>query len=164
MLTLIAAVDRHEHLGSSTGVPWYSPADLRFFREETMGGTLLTTHENLAGFNPDTCFEGRQVIIVDPQKRPRPAGTLSFETTDQALKYCWEHIKSRIYVIGGANLYEELLPKAWRVLLSRAKQKLDDSFIPAFPEMKSEEWNAVDHWLLDCGVVPMVSEYIRRMD
>ncbi|MCB1796557.1 MAG: dihydrofolate reductase, partial [Candidatus Competibacteraceae bacterium] len=40
-LTLIAALARNRVIGRDNRLPWHLPADLRFFKQVTMGKSLL---------------------------------------------------------------------------------------------------------------------------
>ncbi|WP_306429721.1 dihydrofolate reductase [Sphingobacterium sp. E70] len=57
----------------------------------------------------------------------------------EALLYCRD--EREIFIIGGANIYQQALPLANKILLTRVHTTIQgDAF---FPELSSEEWELV---------------------
>ena len=56
IISLIAAMDRHRLIGVENRLPWHLPADLRHFKQVTMGKPILMgrkTFETLPALNAE---------------------------------------------------------------------------------------------------------------
>ena len=130
-LTLIAAMDEQGLIGKDNQLPWHISADLKFFKQQTLGKPVLMgrkTCESLPFPLP-----GRRNLVLTRN----PAFSLDgFETINQL-----EGLEEdEVMVIGGSTIYEWLLPRADRLILTRIKHQFEgDTW---FPEVN---W---DHWTL----------------
>lgn len=104
-LVLIVAHDESLVIGNKGALPWKLPADMKHFRETTMGHPILMGRgvwEEL-GEKP---LPGRLNVVVSAKTWPN---VLSFTSVEQAL----EHLRDEpiVFVIGGAKLYTSLLSR-----------------------------------------------------
>lgn len=164
MLTLILARARNGAIGLANGLPWHLPEDLAHFKRATMGATLVMgrrTWESIGRPLP-----GRTMIVLS--RRPAaPAieggdlppttvgGDLPATTVDgapaspavrqasdlDAVIAAYANDGRELFVIGGADLYRQALPKADRVLLTEidAEPEADTFFDTSF----AEGWDTV---------------------
>ena len=136
-LTLIAALARNRVIGRGNGLPWLLPADLRFFRQTTMGKPLLVgrrTWESIGRPLP-----GRQMIVLSGDPGYQATGCVVAHTLDEGLALAGD--VPELMVIGGATLYEQTLPLAGRLVLTRI-----DAEIPGdvrFPAWEERDWRLV---------------------
>jgi dihydrofolate reductase len=127
VLTLIAALDAAGGIGLRGGIPWRCPADLRRFRDVTMGKTCVVgrkTWESIPGGLP-----GRDVMVIS--RRPHPRGLPNGLRDDPQ---AWQQMAafSEAMVAGGAEVYALALPHASRLLLTRIEGEYGcDTFFPA---------------------------------
>jgi len=148
MITLIAAVDAANGIGSSNGHPWYSPPDLAFFYHETMDGVILVDRPTKAKL-PHTKFPGRKIILTEPTN------------IEVSLRDCRRMVVSRVYAIGEAAFLSAMMPYADRILLSNSTWPAADG-AEKFPNVNSATWVRHNYWLTECDVVPSITEYMRR--
>lgn len=133
MITLIVARDCNGAIGKDNTIPWYAPEDLAFFKRETMGGAVImgrNTWESLP-FRP---LKNRQNIVVST--RGAADAEHVFPDLEGALEFARAEGHSRIYGMGGARIYEALLPMADRLLVTEVALEVDepDTFFPAFSD------------------------------
>ena len=80
---------------------------------------------------------GRENIVITRQKDYRAAGCTVFHGIETALEACANH--AEVMVMGGASLYEELLPRAARIYLTRVEAEVDgDTWFPAVRHRRLE--------------------------
>jgi dihydrofolate reductase len=149
-VTLIAAVARNGAIGKAGGLLWTEPADQRHFRAATLGHAVVMgrkTWDSLpARFRP---LPGRRNLVVTRQPGWSAAGAEAFSTLDGALQAA-DAGRSRVYVIGGGELYALALPHADELLLTEIDADLEgDVFFPlwdreAFAEYRRETHAAAD--------------------
>ena len=144
MITLIVARDRNGAIGKDNTIPWRAPEDLKFFQRETLGGAMImgrNTWDSLP-FKP---LKNRLNIVVS---------TRGVEGADHvcadlgsAVEFAQAQGNRRIYGMGGALIYEALLPLADRLLVTEVALEVEeaDTFFPSFTE---SEWRRTGTALL----------------
>ena len=133
-LTLIAALTHNRVIGINNRLPWRLPADLRFFKQTTLGKPLLMgrrTWESIGRPLP-----GRRMIVLTHDPAYAAPGCTVVHTLDEALTAAGP--VPEIMVIGGATLYAQTLPLAARLYLTLVETELPgDAW---FPEWASQDW------------------------
>ncbi len=130
-LVLIAAVAHDRAIGRDNTLPWHLPEDLQHFRRQTTGCPVLMgrrTWESLPPrFRP---LPGRINVVLTRQTDWAAPGALKAASLDEALQRLSDH--ERVFVIGGAQLYAEALPRADRLVLTELDWHVDgaDAFFP----------------------------------
>ncbi len=158
MLTLIVARARNGAIGRDNDIPWFKPEDLKMFQRETSGGALIMgrrTWESL----PVKPLKNRLNIVVsrDSSLTEHVVGSL-----DEAVALAQSMGYFRVYGMGGTSVYEGLLPKADRLLVTEVDLEIEgaDAFFPAFDEA---DWHELGRKELG-GDAPacVVRELLRR--
>jgi dihydrofolate reductase len=131
-LLLIAAVARNGVIGRGGQMPWRLPEDLRYLREQTLGCPVIMgrkTWDSLpARFRP---LPGRHNIVVTRQPGWQAEGATTAPGLDQALEAAGK--APRVFVIGGAELYAQALPRADTLLLTELDLDVEgDTRFPAW--------------------------------
>ncbi|MEZ5580289.1 MAG: type 3 dihydrofolate reductase [Candidatus Competibacteraceae bacterium] len=135
--TLIAALARNRVIGRDNRLPWHLPADLRFFKQVTMGKPLLMgrrTWESIGRPLP-----GRRMIVLSRDPAYHVPGCTVARSLDEALAIAGAATEPM--VIGGATLYRQTLPQAERLYLT-----LVEADVPGdawFPEWDARDWRLV---------------------
>lgn len=136
-LAIIAAVARNGVIGVNGGLPWRLPADLRRFRELTIGHSVIMgrrTWESLGRALPR-----RQNIVVSRQTRL----TLESATVVPSLAAALAAVAmpEPAFCIGGGELYREALPRADTVFLTEIGRDFDGD--TTFPPFAHSEWQEI---------------------
>jgi dihydrofolate reductase len=158
MITLIAARAKNGAIGKDNTIPWRAPEDLAFFQRETLGGALVmgrNTWDSLP-FKP---LKGRLNLVVTSQA---DLAEHTFTSLEAALSEAQSQGYCRVYGMGGARVYRDLLPVAHRLLITEVELDLPDADT-FFPEFKESEWQCVGSRELR-GADPrcVLYEYLRR--
>lgn len=128
-LALIAAMSRGRVIGKGNALPWHLPADLAHFKRTTLGKPVLMgryTHESI-GF----ALPGRLNLVLSRDPAYRAEGCTTVTSVDAALAAAGD--APELMVIGGAQLYAALLPKASRLYLTEIDADFDgDAHFPAW--------------------------------
>lgn len=128
-LTLIAAVGNNGVIGVAGGLPWRLPADLQHFKALTLGKPVLMgrrTWDSLGRPLP-----GRRNLVVTRQEGFLAPGAEVFTTVEAALAAAADH--PEVMVIGGGELYAQLLPRAGALELTEVAATVEgDAWFPAF--------------------------------
>lgn len=118
---LIAAVARNGVIGRENALPWRLKADLAHFKAVTLGHPVLMgrkTWESLGRPLP-----GRRNLVVTRNPDWRAAGAESFTSPEQALAaVCGA---KKLFVIGGAELYRQMIGHADTIMLTEVWADVD---------------------------------------
>jgi len=127
-ITLILARARNGVIGAKGGLPWRLPEDLAFFKRTTMGHPIVMGRKTWESIGRP--LPGRRSIIVTRDRSYAAAGAEVVHSLDGAISLCAG--SDEIFVIGGAQLYEDALPHADRLLLTEIDADFEgDTFLPA---------------------------------
>jgi dihydrofolate reductase len=137
-ISLIVAMASNRAIGLNNKMPWHLSADLKKFKEITMGAPILMgrkTYESIGRPLP-----GRTNIIISRNPSYSQQGCLVFNDINQALASCAD--AEEVFVIGGSDFYKSMLPVADTLYLTLIHQEFSgDTF---FPEIDAEQWIEVD--------------------
>ena len=127
-VTLILARARNGVIGAKGGLPWHLPEDLAFFKRTTMGHPIVMGRKTWESIGRP--LPGRRSVVVTRDRSFSAAGAEVVHSLDEAVARCAG--SDEIFVIGGAQLYAEALPRADRLLLTEIHADFDgDTFLPA---------------------------------
>ena len=134
MIALIAAMGRNRVIGHQGKIPWRLPADMQHFKRTTMGKPILMgrkTWESLPGVLP-----GRRNIVMTRNRDYVAEGADIVSGIEAAMAITPE--ASELMVIGGQQLYEQILPSANTLYLTEIDADFEgDAW---FPEFDPDSW------------------------
>jgi dihydrofolate reductase len=138
LITLIVAVADSGVIGRDNSLPWHLPEDLKRFKRLTMGKPILMGRKTFESIgNP---LPGRQNIVVTRDANYRREGVSIVNDVDGALRAAG--MAPEVMVIGGAELFRALLPRARRIHLTRVHGKIEGDVM--WPALDDREWSVVE--------------------
>lgn len=134
---IIAAMDQEKAIGKDGDIPWHYPEDLKHFKEKTTGYSVLMgrkTYESLPeDFRPLPDRENIVLTRSDPEFDESVKVVNSLEEAYQSAE------NEKLFIAGGASVYEQTLEDADRMILTRIPETHDgDTF---FPDWDEENWD-----------------------
>jgi dihydrofolate reductase len=142
-LVLVAAVAENGVIGADGAMPWHYPADLRHFKQTTMGQPVVMgrrTYESIAA-ELGGPLPGRTNVVLSSRDLDLPEGAVLADGVEAAIEAVVATGAETAYVIGGATVYEQFLPRADGMILTEIPES------PAgdthFPEWDPAEWREV---------------------
>ena len=136
-LSVLAAVADSGVIGRDNALPWHLPADLRRFKELTMGHPVIMgrlTYESIGRPLP-----GRRNLVLSRSPGLAIEGVEVLGSLELALEAVAEAAEA--FVIGGAGLFAEALRHADRLYLTRVHARVDGD--THFPEVDTSRWQLV---------------------
>ncbi len=125
-------------IGRDNDLPWHLPADLRHFRELTMGKRIIMgrrTAESLAQALP-----GRENIVISRNPDFSLPGMTVVDSLSQA---CQDYDGPEIMIIGGGALYALSLPYVHRMYLTLVEADIaGDTYFPPF---EKRDWRLISN-------------------
>ncbi len=130
-ITLIVARARNGVIGRGGTLPWRLPEDLAHFKRMTMGHPIVMGRKTWESIGRP--LPGRRSIVVSRQAGFTAAGAEVAPGLDAALALCAG--TDEVFVIGGAQLYREVLPRAQRLIVTEIDADFEgDSEFPPFDQ------------------------------
>jgi dihydrofolate reductase len=125
-LAIIAAIGRNRAIGKNGTMPWHISDDLKRFKRITKGHAVLMGRKTWDSLGKPL-VDRRNVVIT----RGSIPGVETYGSVEAAL----DAVKGEdvVFVIGGGEVYRQLLPKADRLYLTVVDQEPEaDTFFPEY--------------------------------
>lgn len=140
-ISLIVAMSQNRVIGKDNQLPWRLPADMKLFRNLTMGKAVVMgrkTYESMGRPLP-----GRQNIILSRDETYQAEGCQVVHSPAEALSVAESE---EVMVIGGATIYELFLPGADRIYLTLIEAQLNgDTYFPVIDPVLWQETARLTH-------------------
>ncbi len=144
IISLIAAMDRKRGIGFENQLPWRLSADLKRFRELTMGHHIIAGRKTFASIGKP--LAGRQMIIVTRDRNFQAEACLVSHSLEEAVQTARAQGESEAFIIGGAEIYGQSIALANRIYLTLVDAEVEaDTFFPEFDEHEWSEREAAFH-------------------
>jgi dihydrofolate reductase len=148
-IALVVARARNGVIGRDGKLPWRLRSDLQWFKANTIGKPCImgrATWDSL----PLRPLPGRLNVVLSRDEEFKPKGALVCGNLDEALEIARETATedgvAEIAVIGGARIFEQVLPRATRIYLTEVEADPEgDTVMPAFDEGQFEEVSRESH-------------------
>ncbi len=135
-LELVVAVAENDVIGRGNRLPWHLPADLRHFKDLTLGKPVLMgrrTYESIGKALP-----GRTNIVLSRSPEFSPGDCIVVKTLGDA-RLAAEG-RPALMVIGGAEIYRRCLPEADRIHLTLIHAAIPDGDT-VFAGWRGAQWS-----------------------
>ena len=134
LLSLICAMDKNRLIGNNNQLPWHLPADLAFFKKNTLGKPIIMGRKTFDSIG--RALPGRQNIVITSNAAWSAAGCDVAGSIEQALALA--EGSDEVMLIGGASLYKQTLEQADILYLTLIDQEFSgDTW---FPEIDLKVW------------------------
>lgn len=111
-----------------------NPDDMRFFKEHTMGGTVICGQTTFESF-PGGALAGRRNVVLSLEPTFEATGAEVYRTLKAGLAAVENEDPESVWVIGGASIYEQLLPHCEKAIVTKNDVTLAaDAFFPDLDE------------------------------
>ena len=127
----IVAIDRNLAIGKGGRLPWHYSADLKFFKETTIGNAVVMgrrTWLTLKGPLKDR----QNIVLSREQDLPSQDSLIVLRDVDSVIELVRSQ-DAHLFVIGGAQVYEAFRPHIERWIVTEVPLAVAgaDTFMPA---------------------------------
>ncbi|RMG82437.1 MAG: dihydrofolate reductase, partial [Bacteroidetes bacterium] len=136
IISTIVATAKNNVIGKDNQIPWYLPADLRYFKKMTLN------HHIIMGRN---CYESigrplpkRTNIIVTRNPFFIASGCLIAHSVEEALELARENGEAEAFIIGGGQIYEQSRHLWDKIYLTEVDVEVEGDVF--FPEIDPAQW------------------------
>jgi len=136
-ITLIVAAAANNAIGKNNKMLWHLPDDFKYFKQHTLDHSIVMGRKTFESIGKPLPQRRNIVLTKDLNWSAEEVDVAN--SLDEVLTYCRD--EREIFIIGGAKIYQQMLPFAQKILLTRVHTTLDgDAY---FPELSQTEWKKV---------------------
>ena len=133
-VSMIAAVGKNLELGKNNDLIWHFKEDMRFFKDTTMGHTVVMGRKTFDSL--PKALPGRKNIVISSNAEYQAQGATVVTSVEEALQIA---DNEEIFVIGGGKIYAEFLPYADKLYLTEIDAECEDADT-YFPQFNKSEY------------------------
>ncbi|NEG69570.1 dihydrofolate reductase [Bifidobacterium choloepi] len=141
-------------IGYQGAMPWHLGEDLRRFKELTVGHPVIMGRKTWESLNPKyRPLPGRDNIVVSRRDGFTAPGAVVVDSIEDALDIARQEAipddgldRSEIWVIGGAQLFQQMMPEASKIFLTQIDSTVPaDTYAPDVEKLlESGDWTVVE--------------------
>ena len=142
-MNFIAAVTEDWGIGLKGKLIYSIPEDMKYFREKTIGKTVFMGRKTLESFPGGRPLKGRVNIVLSSKPDFSAEGAVVVHNLEEALEELKKYPDDDIFVIGGARLYELMMPYCRYAYITKMAVSMEaDCFIANLD--RDPEWSVDD--------------------
>jgi dihydrofolate reductase len=116
-IALVVAMADNGVIGVDGRIPWRIPDDMRHFKTLTLGKPCIMGRKTWESL-PKKPLPGRTNIVVTRDRSFEAGGAVILHSLDDALRRAAGENPAETIIIGGAEIYNAVLPRAHRIHLT----------------------------------------------
>lgn len=130
MIVGIVAVSKNNAIGRGGKLPWHYSTDMKFFRETTTGNAVAMGRKTWLTLGKP--LKNRLNIVLSRDSSIEPQESLVVLRDIESVLSFGKSLNTDLFVIGGAQIYQEFLPYIERWIVTEIPLKIDkaDAFMP----------------------------------
>lgn len=145
-MNIIVAISDNGAIGKNNNLLWNITEDLRYFKKTTLGSVVIMgrrTYESIGKPLP-----GRRNVVISRTLKNAP-GVEVYHSVEAALKEL-QVCKAEIFIIGGGELYREMLPYASKLYITFVHITVEDADV-FFPHIDFSQWREISRESFERG-------------
>jgi len=139
-ICLITAVALNGAIGRDNALLWHNSEDMKFFKETTMGGSIIMGRKTFDSIG--RALPGRQTVVITRGNPDLPEGVVTTHSLDEAIAAAKSSGRSGIFITGGGQIYAQAMDIADKLLITRVFVSVEDADT-FFPAIEADKWNIV---------------------
>ena len=135
---IIAAISKNNVIGKDGKVPWHSKEELQHFKKTTMSFPVIMGRKTWEAIAKPLKGRLNVVITRDQSFSTQFHEVIVFQSLQLAFSYFSTSIYSKVFIIGGGEIFSEAIDKVDSLILSEMNFETEgDTF---FPEIDGTKW------------------------
>ena len=137
----IVAVAPDWGIGDGKGMLYRLPGDLKYFREQTKGHTVIMGRKTLESLPGGKILPKRRNIILSRSRKLKVPGAYVCHSVSELLSLLEALDEKDAFVIGGGDVYKKLLPYCGSCLVTMVQQEPPIAPTVFFPNLEEAGWH-----------------------
>ena len=151
-------------IGLNNQMPWHLPADLAWFKKNTLNKPVIMGRKTFESIgrplpNRHNIVISRQIESIDN----KISNVSWVKSIDEAISLAQKQQPDEVFIIGGGNIYQQVLPLIERLYLTHIDAELQgDTY---FPDYLPEQWQVIyqeDHQADEINSYPYQFKILQR--
>lgn len=137
IISAIVAVAKNNVIGAGNTIPWYLPADLKFFKRTTLNHHIIMGRK---------CYESigrplpkRTNVIITRNPYYLASNCLVAHTIEEAIQVARDNQEEEAFIIGGGEIYRQSESLWDRLYLTKVDLEVKGEI--TFQEVSLDDWN-----------------------
>ncbi|PXY99478.1 type 3 dihydrofolate reductase [Gilliamella apicola] len=164
ILSVIVAMAHNRVIGLNNQMPWHLPADLAWFKKNTLNKPVIMGRKTFESIGRPLPNRHNIVISRQIESINNKISNVSWvKSIDEAISLAQKQQPDEVFIIGGGNIYQQVLPLIERLYLTHIDAELQgDTY---FPDYLSEQWQVIyqeDHQADEKNSYPYQFKILQR--
>src|SRR5690606_32481107 len=140
IVSIIVAASENNVIGRDNQLPWHLPADLKYFKQTTMGKPIIMGRKTFESLGKP--LPARPNIVVTRQPNYARDGIIVTPSLHAAITAARAFGTEEILITGGAEIFKQAIPVlVQRIYLPRVHAEVEGD--TCFPVFDREQWQLV---------------------
>ena len=136
MKSIMVAVCDNQVIGKDNGLVWHLPADLKYFKETTMGHWVIMGRKTFESFgNP---LPGRPHVVITRNPDYDAKGHKLAGSLHEAFEIAATENENEVFVLGGGEIYKQAIEMVDRMYVTEVHGTFEGDTL--FPEIDLSVW------------------------
>lgn len=134
MVSIIVAIAQNGTIGDKNSLLWHIKEDMRFFRTTTSGHAVIMGRKTFESLGSKPLPKRTNIVITRADREFE--GALTAHSLPEAIAMAGDD--EEIFIIGGAQIYNEALSVADRMYITRVERNYEGD--TSFPAIDYSQW------------------------
>ena len=139
IVSAIVATSKSGVIGKDNDIPWYLPADLKYFKKTTLNHHIIMGRKTFQSIGRP--LPKRTNIVLTRDGFFVASKCLVAHSLEGALEMAFDNEEKEVFIIGGGQIYELALPYLDRVYLTQVD--IDVAGDVTFPTLPESDWEEI---------------------
>ena len=146
-ISLIVAISKNRVIGIDNQIPWYLPADLKYFKRTTLGHHILMGRKSYLSIGKP--LPRRTNLVLTRNAFFTAAGIQVIHSIEGGIELAKAAGEDELFIIGGGEIYRQSMELVDRMYITEVDIETEgDTFFPEIDEsqwkLSSEEYHEAD--------------------
>lgn len=139
IVSAIVATANNNVIGKNNDIPWYLPADLKYFKKTTLNHHIIMGRKSFESIGRP--LPKRTNIVISRNPFFVATNCIKASSVEEALTVAHDNGEEEAFIIGGGQIYE-LSQSYWdRLYLTTVHADIEGDIF--FPKIDEEKWKLV---------------------
>ena len=136
IVSAIVATAKNNVIGKNNDIPWYLPADLKYFKKTTLNHHIIMGRKSFQSIGKP--LPKRTNIVITRNPFFIASNCIMSTSVEEALGIAQDNGETEAFIIGGGQIYE-LSKSYWdKLYLTEVDLEVDGDIF--FPQLNQDEW------------------------
>jgi dihydrofolate reductase len=136
LISAIVAISNNRVIGNDNNIPWYLPADLKYFKKRTLNHHIIMGRKTFQSIGRPLPKRSNVILTRDPFFIA--SNCLIAHSLEHALNIAKDNGEAEAFIIGGGQIYELAMPFVDKIYLTEVDLEVEGSV--KFPVLPEQDW------------------------